>query len=919
MMLVASSTSRLQKGASLASVTSSFCSSAARFSWPCTRRRTSKISRCHVFGADGVKDGWDAYRFLKSLLSSSAAASSSSLPLVCAVHCRILKSRSLDVVLATALVDALGRCSELRSARKLFDEMLHRDIPAWNAMLSGYIRNGDLQQALALVRLMFLSGVRPNSVTFSILLQLCSNHGDKRLGRCVHGYLWRHPGIGDNFLYNSLLVYYHKVGHVHIAESVFEEIEKRNIVSWNAMMAGYIMNNRPKEALEMFHHLRQDGLQLDLVTLETVLHACARVGEEALVDGQLIHALLLRMGIPPHVYTENSLLLMYCKCGSLHLAQHLFNTMALRNIVSWNILINGYVQKLLPERAVSVFRSARSILPELSSDLMVGVLRAVKQLHPCPEFVVCCHGLVVVLGFTSDEFVISSLISAYGEHMDVANARRCFEYVFPGNGNTVLWNTLLSVYLHSGYLLEAVEVLALMQNERAMADAVTIVSALSICAQLRYIKLGKAVHGYAIRNNFEGNNFVISSLLEFYSRCLLMSKACLLFLRIPLTTTTAWNTMIFGWSQNGSPRASLLLFHMMQQLEDVKVDATTVVGVIEAIAQRGYEREGDYIHRYAIEKGFLSNEFVANSLISMYWRFGNFGKANEVFNGGSRHSRPTWNQMITEYSNHGFSETALSVFHSMKVNNLCPDEVSLLSVLLACANLASLRCAMWAHTNILKVGCDGDVFVETSLSDTYAKCGELAVARLIFDNMKLRTTASWNCMIRAYGMHGDVEEVGKVFHKMLSCGVEPDFITFLVLISSCDHAGEVDKGLSYYILMTRAYSLSPKMEHYSCIVDLLGRRGLINEAFEFLQKIPLIPGTCAWGSLLGACRADGKIDVALVAAKRLFKLDPFNFGYRTLLSNILSESGRRVDAFEIRNNLRLMPQKNMEGLSIIEI
>ncbi|CAA7394384.1 unnamed protein product [Spirodela intermedia] len=882
----------------------------------------SKISRYHISRANGLKDGRDANRLLfNSVLSSAAAASSSSLPLVCAVHCRILKSGSLDVVFATAMVDAFGRCSELRTARKLFDEMTHRDIPAWNAMLSGYNRNGDLQQALALVRLMFLSAVRPNSVTCSILLQLCSNHGDKSLGRCVHGYLWRHPGIGDNFLYNSLLVYYHNLGHVHIAESLFEEMERRNIVTWNAMMAGYIMNNRPKQALEMFHHLRQEGLRLGLVTLETALHACARVGEEAMVDGQLIHTLFVRMGIPADVYTENSLLLMYCQCGSLHLAQHLFNMMASRNIVSWNILMNGYVRKPLPERAVTLFRSALSILPRLSSDLMVGALRAVKQLHPCPEFVMCYHGLVVVLGFTSDEFVASSLISAYGEHMDVANARRCFDYVFPGNGTTVLWNTLLSVYLHSGYLLEAVEILPLMRNECAMADAVTLVIALSICAQLQDIKLGKAVHGYAVRNNFEGNSFVISSLLEFYSRCLLMSKAWWLFLRIPLRTTTAWNTMIFGCSQNGSPRASLLLFHMMQQLEDVKVDATTVVGVVEAIGQRGYEREGDYIHRYAIEKGFLSNEFVANSLISMYWQFGDLGKANEVFNGGSGHSRATWNAMIAKYSDHGFSETAVSVFHLMKVNNMRPDEINLLSVLLACAKLASLRCAMWVHTNIMKVGCDCDVFVSTSLSDTYAKCGELPVARLIFDDMKLRTTASWNSMIRAYGMHGDVEEAGKLFHKMLSCGIEPDFITFLVLISSCDHAGEVDKGLGYHNLMTNVYSLSPKMEHYSCIVDLLGRKGMINEAFEFLQKIPLIPGTCAWGSLLMACRAEGKIDIALAAAKRLFKLDPFSFGYHTLLCSILSESGRRVDAFEIKNKLSLIPQKNrnMQGLSIVEV
>ncbi|XP_078437084.1 putative pentatricopeptide repeat-containing protein At3g11460, mitochondrial [Wolffia australiana] len=858
---------------------------------------------------------------LNSILKS-LPASSSSLFHIHAIHCHILKTGHLNLLSATAMINSLGRSSDLGSARKLFDEMNNRDLPAWNAMLSVYDYNGDIHEAITLIKLMFSSEMNPNSVTLSILLNLCSKYEYTSLGRCVHSYSWRRPGLADTFLCNSLIVFYQKLGRVDIAESLFEEMGRRNIVSWNAMMSGYTLNNSPMKALEIFRRLNREGLRPDEVTLETAVHACACVDDDETIHaGKLMHALLFKMGFSPDIYMDNSVLLMYCKWGLLQIAQRLFNTIAVKNVVSWNILMNGFVQKCLPESAVALFRCAHSSLSKLSSELVVGALQAVKQLNPCPPHSVsCCHGLVLISGFTSDDFVISSLISAYGECMDATDAIRCMEYISHGGGSPVPLNTLLSVCLFSGHLSMSVDLLHLMQSDyHAKADAVTLVYALSICARLRDTRLGQAVHGYALRNKFEGNPFVSSSLLEFYCRCLLISKAWRLFLRTPSVTAAACNGMIFGCTLNGVPAAGLFLFHMMPQLGNCEVDATTIVGVIEAISLRGCKKEGDYIHNYAINEGLLGNEFVINALISMHRKLGDLKKAHEVFDEGSGCYQSTWNLMMAEYSNHVSAEVTVSLFQSMKFCGMTPDKISLLAVLAAIPKLASSNCAQWAHANIIKTGCDDDVFVATSLSDAYAKCGKLAAARRIFDNIKHKTTATWNCIIGAYGMSGDHEEAGKLFDKMAASGVEPDLTTFLVLISSCGHAGQVKKGLNYYDVMTRVYSLSPKREHYSCIVDLLARRGLIEEALEILEKMPQPPGKTAWGSVLGACRAKENIDVALAAADKLSQIDPFHYGYNTLLAGILSESGRWADAFQIREKIRVMGERNMHGLSVVEI
>lgn len=799
--------------------------------------------------------------------------------------------------------------------------MPERDVAAWNALLSGYSRNGYVEQAISLFAWMRSCGETPNSLTLSVLLQVCASGVEyRRLGRCLHGYICRRGG-GDDFdvfLDNSLLDFYCKCGDVEVAKRVFERMPVRDLVSWNVMTSGYSRNGCAHMALRTFRMLREEGFSPDSVTLETALRACALVGDDIEV-GELIHGFMIVSGFSLDVYLANSLLLMYSKCGDMESMGRVFDRMLVRNLVSWNILIDGLIQRGQPQKALALFRLMRSTERQVSSSLLVSALKAIKLLGGCQEEqVMCIHCLVIATGFDLDEFVSSSLIAAYGECGDIATARRCFDYFTQRMNNyLVCCNAMVSVYLLNWCLDEAWELLQVMQLNSCKGDSVTFVNALLICAQQSDLRQGKLVHGYIIRNWFDSSVIITTMLLELYIKCGLLTTACLLFSRMSLRNTVSWNTMIFGCCKNGFPRVSLSLFHHLIQLDGVMPDATCLVGVIDAISQRGFHREGKYIHDYAVSVGLDKNEFVTNALIAMYMGLGDFYDALSVFDAADKLRTVTWNTMISECSRCGLSAKAIAVFHQMKLENITPDSITLLSLLPACADLASLNCGMWVHSIISKTGHESDLFVGSSLIDMYAKCGDIDMGWMVFERMSVKTIVTWNSMIWAYGMHGKAEDADRLFHEMRQVGVNPDVVTFLSLISACSHAGDVEKGHQYIDLMTREYSMSLTKEHCTSIVDLLGRNGHVKEAFEFMEKFPAAAGACAWGALLGACRVQGNIEVGMHAAEKLFELDPLHCGYHVLLANMFSELGRWREASTIRRKLAETGIKKSPGWSIV--
>ncbi|KAL4201274.1 hypothetical protein AMTRI_Chr02g215200 [Amborella trichopoda] len=816
-----------------------------------------------------------------------------------------------DVIIATAIVDMFAKFLDIQSARKVFDKILKRDVASWNAMIAGYSRMGYVHEALVLFHRM-LTSLKPNYLTISILLQVCADSGFEDLGRVFHGYVLRQGLQSDVFLHNSFLVMYNKCENIKFSERLFERMSRRDLVSWNVMISGYTHTGFPEKALEMFYRLQMEGLICDLITLEAILHACAQLGD--IEESKYIHDCIVRSGYFLDLYADNSILVMYCKCGSVYSALELFNRMSQRNLVSWNVMIDGFVRAGHPSKALMMFKNLRVFENRISSESLVAALQAVKQSKQLNQGM-CIHGQAIFFGFDSDAFVLNSIIGMYGACASITSAHNCFQ--FRCERNTITWNTMIYVYAENACFREAFELLGSMQFVGYKADAITLVNILLACTLSLDLKHGKIVHGYAARNGLESDVFVATSLLDLYAKCGRLSMSCSIFQLIPTRNLVTWNAMMQGCCKNGFFRESLSLFHLMQQVGLVP-DVTSMVLLIQACSLSGWRKEGKFIHDYVIGAGLESNEFIASSLITMYSKFNDFDSAKSVFDGNSSRNIVIWNAMIAGVAQSALASQAMTLFRLLRHNDIIPDSVTFISVLPSCACSTWLQHGKWIHSLVIRLGYESDAFVGTCLLDVYAKCGAIDMARLVFDGMGIRTTLTWNAMLAANGIHGNVEEAHKLFSQMQKLGLDPDNVTFLCLLSVCRHTGEVEKGLQYFELMTKVYSIVPRSEHYACMVDLLSRGGLLSEALKFIEEISIEPTSSAWGSLLSACRDQGNVEIGELVSEKLFELNPEQSGYHMLLSNIYAANGRWLEAASVRMKLKERGVRKQPAWSVVE-
>eukprot|EP00253_Pinus_taeda_P023699 PITA_23699 len=345
--------------------------------------------------------------------------------------------------------------------------------------------------------------------------------------------------------------------------------------------------------------------------------------------------------------------------------------------------------------------------------------------------------------------------------------------------------------------------------------------------------------------------------------------------------------MITGYTQSGHAKEALSLFQKMQ-LEGLRPNSFTMASVLPACAHLKALSEGKCIHGCIIRRGFEFDVVVSTALVDMYAKCGSMEITNQLFNKMLERDLASWNAMITGYAQNGQAHEALTFFYHMQEVDLKPDSVTIV-----------------------------DVIVGTALIDMYAKCGNIDFAQRAFDKISKRDVIPSSAMIAGYGMHGHCEEALHLFSKMINIGIRPDHITFQSVLSACSHAGLVDEGMRYFDSMIQDYCITPSVDHFACMIDLLGRAGRLSEAQEIIERMPLKPNISVWGALLGACRVHRNIKLAQYVAERLFEIDPKNFGYYVLLSNIYAASGRWNDVAKVRTMVKELGLRKTPGCSSI--
>ncbi|CAN6467271.1 unnamed protein product [Victoria cruziana] len=483
--------------------------------------------------------------------------------------------------------------------------------------------------------------------------------------------------------------------------------------------------------------------------------------------------------------------------------------------------------------------------------------------------------------------------------------------------DVIAWTTTITRYISQECYLDAVSVFRDMKREGVHPNAFTLSATLKACAALNYYWLGSSIHACVLKDGWEASSYVENALLDMYVKCNCIHHAWVVFNGIHIKTAVSWTTMIAGYSRKGDGDVAIQIFrHML--LEGIELNhfscsiALRASGSIESLVC------GEQIHGAAIKLGHDKNIVVGNATIDMYTRCLRLLESRKLFDEMSQRDLVTWNTMISAYEKFGFLD-CLHMCIEMEKQGLRPNCFTFTSLVTACSNVTALACGQQVHGRAIKSGYSEDVPLANSLIDLYAKSGNVYNARRVFDETPCRDLVTWTSMLMGYGKHGYGKEAIELFNLMIFSGVHPDHVAFLGILCACSHSGHIDYGLSQFRSMSINYSLKPKLEHYACVVDMLGRAGNLEEAFKFINSMPLSADESVWGALLAACRVHCNPRLACIAAQKILSLRPEHSGTYTLLSNVYAGAGEWHEFARTRKLMKENAGKKEPGRSWIEV
>nr|XP_043627350.1 pentatricopeptide repeat-containing protein At4g21065-like [Erigeron canadensis] len=351
----------------------------------------------------------------------------------------------------------------------------------------------------------------------------------------------------------------------------------------------------------------------------------------------------------------------------------------------------------------------------------------------------------------------------------------------------------------------------------------------------------------------------------------------------------------------------------------VQPDNHTYPFVLKAVAKMIDVREGEMVHEVVVKNGFGELVFVKNGLVHMYAVCGQVENANKVFDEMSVRNLVTWNSVINGFVLNGRPNETLRVFREMVEDGVEPDGFSLVSLLTACAELGALALGKRVHGYMFKVGFVENLHAVNALLDLYAKTGNIVDAKKVFDEMKENSVVSWTALIVGLAVNGYGIEAINLFKELERRGLTPSEITFVGVLYACSHCGMVDEGFAYFKRMKEEFKIEPRIEHYGCMVDMLGRVGRVQQAYDYIIDMPLQPNAVIWRTLLGACTIHKRTDLAEVARAQLIQLEPKHSGDYVLLSNLYASERRWTDVSKVRQTMLQEGIQKSPGHSLVEL
>lgn len=600
------------------------------------------------------------------------------------VHGKMIVSGFLPNLFASNhLMSMYVSCDRLDDVRHLFDQMPEKNAVSWTILISGYSKSGPKEVGISSFRSMVSAGFSPNNFTYVGVLSACASIGAAQSGKEIHGRIYRlEGGVFSTFVSNSLVNLYAKCGMIHLARSLFDGILQRNMVSWGSILSGYCQCGESEEALRIFARAWKEGVEVNEFMVASVLNACSSLG--ILAVGKQVHSYVIKYGIASDQFVEAGVIDMYVKCNELDLADQAFLELDEPGLASWAALIGGYAQQGHGDKAMDLCRKFHSsclkpnehIFPSvLVGCSTVSAVEAGKQLH----------SLIIKSGIRMAAYVGNAVMDFYAKCGLLDESFKLFEEM--EEHDIVSYNAMIARYVDQCDFKGVMELLKQMLLEGKNPNPHTYSSILKLCADLPVVGWGQQTHNLIIRLGVDANVIVGSALIDMYAKCGRLEDARKVFNVMPSKNLVSWNSMLVGYAQHGFGEEALGIFHMMQ-IESIKPNEITFIGVLSACAHVGLVKQGQCY--FDLMKGY-----------GIIPRIDHFAC------------------MVDLFARAGLVERAYEFIKSMPIK---PNKVLLRSLMAGCKTHGNLGIGLYAAEQILKIDPE-DVSAHVLLSGVYANAG----------------------------------------------------------------------------------------------------------------------------------------------------------------------------------------------------
>ncbi|KAL8526099.1 hypothetical protein ACS0TY_015356 [Phlomoides rotata] len=546
------------------------------------------------------------------------------------------------------------------------------------------------------------------------------------------------------------------------------------------------------------------------------------------------------------------------------------------------------------------------------------------------SFLLCCsktkefrrglpfHAAVIKSGAQADVIIGNHILNFYAKCGRINFAHQVFDEMTLRN--LVTWSALISGYDQSNKPHFALRVFSQM-HEHFKPNEFVFASALSSCACMKHLKLGQQIHAQALKLNRGYSVFVLNSLTLMYMKCGACADALSIFddSKHDSSTLVSYNVVITGLVENKQLKMGIEMFNVMCQ-QGLVPDRFTFAGLLtpsEPIYDLSLVMQ---LHCLIAKLGLDCTAFSGNVLITLYSKFNLIDETLKAFRTIIKRDVVSWTTAISALCRCENNSKALDVFREMMDDhNVCPDCYTYASVLSSAAGLTSLRIGKEIHGHLIRTRSDWDIGVCNALINMYAKSGSISSSCIVFEHMEIRNLISWNTMISGFANHGLAEKAIALFEEMMRTGLKPDCVTFLELLTACNHSGLANEGQVFFSSMSEVYGITPSIEHLCCLIDLLGRAGRVTEAEEYAYNYYVGDDAVVLGSLLSASRLHEGVSAGEQIAKKLVQLRPVSSSPYVLLSNLYASNRKWDGVLGARKLLQVSGLKKGVARSLINV